>query len=81
MLPNSNAEAAQNIAESIRKAVGELKIAHGNSATAGHLTISIGVSSCLPEMAVDTVTFLKNADLALYAAKQKGRNQVQYLPL
>ena len=81
MLPNSTPAVAQSIAENIRKAVTDLKIAHINSMIASHITVSLGVSSCLPGVKVDTVTFLKNTDLALYAAKQKGRNQVQYLPL
>jgi diguanylate cyclase (GGDEF)-like protein/PAS domain S-box-containing protein len=81
MLPNSTASVAQTFAENIRQAICELKIAHVNSMIASHMTVSIGVSSCLPGMIVDKITFLKNTDLALYAAKQKGRNQVQYLPL
>jgi diguanylate cyclase (GGDEF)-like protein/PAS domain S-box-containing protein len=81
MLPNSTANVAQSFAENIRKAVCDLHITHINSLIASHITISIGVSSCLPGVKVDNVTFLKNTDLALYAAKQKGRNQVQYLPL
>ncbi len=81
MLPNSTATVAQNFAESTRQAITELNIHHINSMIANHITISVGVSCCMPGMKVDTVTFLKNTDLALYAAKQKGRNQVQYLPL
>ncbi len=81
MLPNSTVTVAQAFAENVRQAICDLKIAHNHSLVASHLTISVGVSSCLPGMAVDTATFLKNTDLALYAAKQKGRNQVQYLPL
>jgi diguanylate cyclase (GGDEF)-like protein/PAS domain S-box-containing protein len=81
MLPNSTVAVAQAFAESVRQAICDLNIAHNNSLIARHLTISVGVSSCLPGMVVDSATFLKNTDLALYAAKQKGRNQVQYLPL
>ena len=81
MLPNCNVEMAQSIAENIRKAVSELKITHTTAISASHMTITIGVSSCLPGMKVDSDTLLKNTDLALYAAKRKGRNQVQYLPL
>jgi len=81
MMPNSTEAVAQKLAESIRQAVADLKIAHINSLIAGHLTISVGVSSYTPGKKADTVTFLKNTDLALYAAKQKGRNQVQFLPL
>ncbi|PRC93047.1 sensor domain-containing diguanylate cyclase [Solimicrobium silvestre] len=81
LLPNSTSTAAQLFAEIIRQAVFDLKIPHLSSLTAKHLSVSIGVSSCPPGMIVDADTFLKNTDLALYAAKQKGRNQVQYLPL
>ena len=81
MLPNSTESVAQKIAEGIRQAVFDLHITHINSLVAGHLTVSVGVSSCMPGKKTDTVTFLKNTDLALYAAKQKGRNQVQFLPL
>ncbi len=81
LLPNSTPAAAQMLAENIRSAVEDLKIPHLNSLIAKHMTVSIGVSSFLPGMVVDATTFLKNTDLALYAAKQKGRNQVQFLPL
>ncbi len=81
MLPNSTEAVAKTIAENIRRAVSELQIRHQNSMVASHLTISLGVSSCLAGTQIDTATFIKNTDLALYAAKQKGRNQVQYLPL
>jgi diguanylate cyclase (GGDEF)-like protein len=81
LLPNSTPTAAQVLAESIRSAIAELKIPHLNSLISKYITVSIGVSSFLPGMVVDATTFLKNTDLALYAAKQKGRNQVQFLPL
>lgn len=81
LLPNSTPIAAQILAENIRSAVVELNIPHLNSLIAKHITVSIGVSSFLPGTIVDATTFIKNTDLALYAAKQKGRNQVQYLPL
>jgi diguanylate cyclase (GGDEF)-like protein/PAS domain S-box-containing protein len=81
MLPNSTVAVAQTLAENIRLAVRELNINHMHSLISKYLTVSVGVSSCLPSVVVDKVTFLKNTDLALYAAKQKGRNQVQYLPL
>lgn len=81
MLPNSTEVIAQSISEDIRNAVSELNITHVKSMISNHITISVGVSSCIQGKVVDTVTFLKNTDLALYAAKQKGRNQVQYLPM
>lgn len=42
-----------------------------------HVTISIGIA-CYPENASDQEILLKNADIALYSAKQLGRNNYQF---
>jgi diguanylate cyclase (GGDEF)-like protein/PAS domain S-box-containing protein len=41
-----------------------------------HITVSIGFTM-FPEDGVDAETLLKNADIAMYHAKQKGRNNTQ----
>ena len=46
-----------------------------------HFTISIGVSRLNPD-AADLHALIKEADIALYRAKQNGRNQVEsFYPL
>lgn len=42
-----------------------------------HVTASIGVST-YPEDGLDAETLLKNADTAMYQAKEKGRNNYQF---
>jgi diguanylate cyclase (GGDEF)-like protein/PAS domain S-box-containing protein len=42
-----------------------------------HVTVSIGVS-VFPEDGLDAETLLKNADTAMYQAKEHGRNSYQY---
>ncbi len=42
-----------------------------------HVTTSIGIS-VYPVDGIDTVSLLKNADTAMYQAKQKGRNNYQF---
>ncbi len=60
------------LADRIRKAVARLPLEIGNVRL--RVTVSIGLTSSRPS---DTpVSFLKRADVALYQAKQQGRNRV-----
>lgn len=62
-------------AERLRQAVQALDISYRDEKLS-HLTISIGISS-LSDGEADAETLLRQADQALYAAKQGGRNQVK----
>jgi adenylate cyclase len=75
LLPNTDVQGALNIAELARTHIEALDIRHQSSKVSEHLTLSLGVSTVLPS--VDTLpgSLVKTADLALYEAKQKGRNQ------
>jgi diguanylate cyclase (GGDEF)-like protein len=42
-----------------------------------HVTASIGVS-VLPDDAMDARVLMKHADMAMYAAKQAGKNTLQF---
>ena len=74
ILPETDLQAAQKYAIRINKAVSALPFDIGNDQSIT-ITVSIGVST-YPQHA-DTDTFLISAaDIALYDAKEKGRNQV-----
>ena len=76
ILPNTDREGSLNIAERIRKNIENLRIPHdGEDIT---ITCSIGVSTIPDNQPVDVKEFLKQADQALYEAKDKGRNQVKF---
>lgn len=78
LLPNSDAENAITVAESIRQAVGSLKLSHPNSSVSEYVTISVGLTTAdfIGNASVSATQLLKQADDALYDAKKAGRNQV-----
>lgn len=67
-------EGARIIAERIRTAVAERSFADGTKGVF-NLTISIGLAS-YPNHAVTEHELVKKADMALYQAKNQGRNQI-----
>ncbi len=70
---NMNYPEAYPLAERMRKAVANCKIGIPNFRS--HLTVSIGVAASDPNIP-STRVLLSNADKALYAAKNQGRNKV-----
>ena len=73
LLPDTNAEGAQQLAERLRKLVAESPVYIEDSEI--QFTISIGVTLFLPaDIRIDSI--LARADRALYRAKKAGRDQV-----
>ena len=75
LLPESNREQARLTAEKIRSAIAELKIEELNPGF--RLTISLGVAGKSADDVSSLSDLLRQADVALYAAKKAGRNCVQ----
>ncbi|HTZ03328.1 MAG TPA: diguanylate cyclase [Xanthobacteraceae bacterium] len=75
LLPGLGIERATAIAEEARRAVEDLSINHSES-PCGHVTVSIGVESVVPDKFQTTADLIETADNALYAAKRRGRNNV-----
>ena len=77
LLPDTPMPAALDIAEKIRVNVQdtEFPCADGSAVS---VTISIGVHSCMPAQGDLLEQFVSNADSALYAAKQSGKNRVHH---
>jgi diguanylate cyclase (GGDEF)-like protein len=68
--PETNKEVAYILAERLRKRFSQIRV----DKLPG-LTISLGIST-YPEDGRDIETLIKNADSAMYVAKQNGRNKV-----
>ena len=75
LLPNTPLDSAVEIAEKIRSDVENTPMP-GLDDIKIKITISIGVTSLIPSKNSSIYEFTSNADKALYAAKQAGRNKV-----
>lgn len=74
LLPDTDAALAQRVAERIRAALMVQTIAAPDDVRI-RITVSIGVA-CYPLHANSADSLIANADRAVYAAKQEGRNRV-----
>ena len=77
VLPYTNTDQAQLIAERIREAVSKERFEAGGDCEPLDVTVSIGVSA-LDDPMDQPDDLLKRADLALYDAKRGGRNRVMF---
>lgn len=79
LLPGTSLEGACKVAESLRQTVASLRIPHAGSSIAEHVTISVGVACRAQSDPKSTSFLLRQADQALYQAKQSGRNKIRYI--
>ena len=78
ILPNTEGQGAIQVAEQIRVSVKCLHIPHTSSKIDDIISLSLGVSSIIPDIRSSAYTLISTADNALYDAKLKGRNCVVY---
>jgi two-component system cell cycle response regulator len=76
ILPEQNLGSAIVAAERLRRRVEELAIPHEAKRPPGIVTISAGLAALMPGEKKPLADLLKEADAALYDAKEAGRNRV-----
>ncbi len=75
VLPETDSDEAIVVAEKVRRAVAEFHFAQEEKVGEAGITISAGVAT-FPKDCDEETGLIHKADLALYAAKQTGRNSV-----
>ncbi len=77
VMPETDHEAAQKIAERCQQIIFKQQIPHAQSEVSQILTISIGSGTIVPSHKDELRDFVDRIDQALYQAKQAGRNRIQ----
>lgn len=74
ILPHTPLQGAQKIAQAIKKMINSVKLPHAKSATSSFVTLSLGITSTIPNSLESPGLMMKAAEQALYIAKSRGRN-------
>jgi diguanylate cyclase (GGDEF)-like protein len=74
ILPNTSSEGAVYIAQLIQTTIKHLSIPHHHSQVSSCITLSLGISSQVPNSDHDAHALVSKTDKALYSAKGNGRN-------
>jgi diguanylate cyclase (GGDEF)-like protein len=77
ILPATDGNGAHEVGEKLRAAIEALQIEHRQSEH-GVLTVSLGATACRGLARAALQTLVRTADRALYEAKRKGRNRVEF---
>ncbi|WP_083199886.1 sensor domain-containing diguanylate cyclase [Pseudomonas defluvii] len=81
LLPEADAEVARRVAERCQRLIQKQSIVHALSPHGHRVTVSIGTGSVVPGEWEKPTDFINAVDQQLYAAKNNGRNRIEYVQL
>jgi diguanylate cyclase (GGDEF)-like protein len=76
LLPNTDSEAAEALADFCLRSVAARAIPHARSSVGPHVSISVGICTLIASADAAPTGIVSQADQALYHAKRNGRAQV-----
>jgi diguanylate cyclase (GGDEF)-like protein len=81
LLSSTDAAGGERISEELREAIESMKIPHPASPISAFVTCSVGLGTAYPSSELFPSELVRWADVALYRAKQSGRNGVVALEI
>ncbi len=76
ILPNTGENGARNVAETLQDHMRKMNIPHKTSTAGKIVTLSLGVTTMVPDNNTSAENLVQRADKALYKSKENGRNQI-----
>lgn len=77
VLPNTDIDGAIQVVKAIQQALATLALPHGARDNQPTITLSFGIATQQPSPTVPWEQIVQRADIALYAAKAKGRDRYE----
>jgi diguanylate cyclase (GGDEF)-like protein/PAS domain S-box-containing protein len=77
ILPETDANAAQQVAQRCRNLIAQLEVRHEAAGSDGIVTVSMGIGTIKPDGQMIQTQFIEAVDRLLYRARENGHNRIE----